>query len=647
MNSLFDLLAQQSVKASGTVPAAAAGGMDTWLDMDGDGWDDYLALGGFFPFLGSAAQSSDQPGWLAFRSAEGVRIATQAEFPGETIGSVHGREILSADFNGDGVTDIFIADHGYDAPPFPGHVNQLFLSNGPGSWRNASSNLPQSPDFSHSAVAADADGDGDIDLFVGNTVLGQAYFLMNDGHGQFMQDRSALPSGNGFDGLYFESCLLVDLDGDALPELVLGSRSPFRAPLVLWNHGGSWAQGDTTALPVPAEISGGSTVLDIQATDVDFDGRPDLLMISHTANGGWMWNVLVNDGDRQFIDRTAEVVPRVGVASGGLNSATVQPSLDFLRPLDLNADGRMDFFTTPAAIRAATPNRDVPVFLVQREDGHFDVVTSGDLLDAGLDPKLLDTFTEYARQGTPGQGDLISRYPDAGGSVLFSSQSLQWADPSSTWHAGTPADDSLTGGSDADWFGPLGGNDQVDGGAGIDRVLFAMPRAEVNLEHSLSGWLASGAGIGLDALAGIERVQFNDAHVALDLDGHAGQVARIIGALLGPASVTNGSYVGVGLELLDSGMGYADLVALVVQTEMFAQLAGGSTDAAFVDHVYRNIVGTSPTPLEAAYFEDLLERGEISQASLALAACETEMNAARIDLTGLAATGLPYVPVQG
>lgn len=49
---------------------------------------------------------------------------------------------MFADFNGDGQLDVSIGDHGYDAPPFPGAQNRLFLSNGNGTWREAGDNLP-------------------------------------------------------------------------------------------------------------------------------------------------------------------------------------------------------------------------------------------------------------------------------------------------------------------------------------------------------------------------------------------------------------------------------------------------------------------------------------------------------------------------
>ena len=58
---------------------------------------------------------------------------------------------------------------------------------------------------------------------------------------------------------------------------------------------------------------------------------------------------------------------------------------------------------------------------------------------------------------------------------------------------------------------------------------------------------------GFDSLAGVERLQFADQQLALDLDGAAGQAARLLGAVFGPASVPNPGYVGIALSLLDGG----------------------------------------------------------------------------------------------
>ena len=49
--------------------------------------------------------------------------------------------MVIADFNGDRVDDIFVADHGYDAYPFPGYQNTLVLSAPGGKLVDATDNL--------------------------------------------------------------------------------------------------------------------------------------------------------------------------------------------------------------------------------------------------------------------------------------------------------------------------------------------------------------------------------------------------------------------------------------------------------------------------------------------------------------------------
>ena len=142
----------------------------------------------------------------------------------------------------------------------------------------------------------------------------------------------------------------------------------------------------------------------------------------------------------------------------------------------------------------------------------------------------------------------------------------------------------------------------------------------------------------------MERLQFSDSHLAIDLDGHAGQVARIIGALFGKDTLSRVDLVGIGLKLLDGGTSYADLVALAVRTDFFASLAGSHSNTDFVKAVYQNVVG-APAPSDAlAFYVGALERGEFTQASLGLLACNLDLTAQQIDLVGLAAHGIEYLP---
>ena len=107
------------------------------------------------------------------------------------------RELLVAELNGDGRPDLFVADHGYDAFPGPGYQNTLVLSTPSGKLRDASSNLPQRSDFTHSVAPADVNGDGSTDLYVGNMYTDAQKIppeiLLNDGTRRFTGCGDCLP----------------------------------------------------------------------------------------------------------------------------------------------------------------------------------------------------------------------------------------------------------------------------------------------------------------------------------------------------------------------------------------------------------------------------------------------------------------------
>ena len=75
-----------------------------------------------------------------------------------------------------------------------------------------------------------------------------------------------------------------------------------------------------------------------------------------------------------------------------------------------------------------------------------------------------------------------------------------------------------------------------------------------NLNSNLESW--EGWSFNQDDLKNIERVEFADAKLALDIDGNAGTTAKILGAFLGASGIQRADLVGVGLDLLDSGTTY-------------------------------------------------------------------------------------------
>ncbi|NRF69849.1 S8 family serine peptidase [Aquincola sp. S2] len=196
-----------------------------------------------------------------------------------------------------------------------------------------------------------------------------------------------------------------------------------------------------------------------------------------------------------------------------------------------------------------------------------------------------------------------------------------------------------------------GGDDQLDGGAGIDLARYSGLRAAYTLTHEASGWrVADNQGSdGRDALLGIERIGFGDVSLALDTgrDGHAGETAQILRAVFGASSLTNRTYAGIGIELLDGGMRYDTLVAAALGTDTFVQLAGSRSNTDFVRLVYRNVVGIEAPAAELALYVGLLDSGAYSQAELAALACRADINTNSVELTGLADSGLAYLPSAG
>jgi serralysin len=202
-------------------------------------------------------------------------------------------------------------------------------------------------------------------------------------------------------------------------------------------------------------------------------------------------------------------------------------------------------------------------------------------------------------------------------------------------------DDDLQGSEGSDILEGDAGNDILIGGDGIDTARYASARSNFTLARTTEGFRVTDltGNEGSDRLIGVERVEFSDAKVALDLNGNAGEVAKILGAVFGADSVKDKVYVGIGLSLLDAGMSYQD----VLQYAVDARLGSHPSNSSLVDLFYTNLVGAPPTAVQHDYFVAWLDVGPFTQQSLATFVAENELNKVNINFTGLAATGLEYV----
>ncbi|MET0274952.1 MAG: FG-GAP-like repeat-containing protein [Phenylobacterium sp.] len=386
---------------------------------------------------------------------------TSALFPGGAPQSVHPREAIAADFNRDGRLDLFIADHGYDASPFPGAQNGLFLSSGATGLVNATAQLPQVSDYSHSAEAADIDGDGDLDLFVGNGGGGtgwvRPFFLMNNGQGGFTRTDSNLPASlTAAGGPNHWSEAFIDIDSDGDKDLFLGSSLNTGSRLLLNNGAGVFTE---SGRQLPRGLANADAV-DIQAFDANRDGRMDLILSYSvgTSNPQRQIQLLINDGQGGFSDETATRLPasmltgdwvrRVQLADvNGDGLTDLVLSNNATAPFFL-ADGTGKFVAMPNLLPGNQYDLITPVDV--NGDGHVDFVAWRGAWD-GAERLRVDLWSD------PGTNQVGTA----------ASEGFMADNRAATIVAGA-GDDVIVGGGAGDYLRGGEGNDRIAGGGGFD-----------------------------------------------------------------------------------------------------------------------------------------------------------------------------------
>jgi hypothetical protein len=266
------------------------------------------------------------------------------------------RDSVIADFNGDGINDIFIADHGVDYKPFPGYQNSLILSAPNGKFINATSTLPQILDFTHGATSGDIDSDGDIDLFV--TQAGSKkdiphYFLRNNGKGVFTQVKvgelldkrySYLSWSDSLQtkkNLYFMPGLEFVDDDDKLDLILLSGKLEGRDSKIIFGSNSGFKKKN--ALKLKSGRFGNKSIgYNYLVTDIDEDGDNDIIIL-HTTNNlklgiashvGTDLQVLIQDKNRKFVDKSDFYFPGIAFDYGSFGVS--------MNLIDINNDNKKD-----------------------------------------------------------------------------------------------------------------------------------------------------------------------------------------------------------------------------------------------------------------------------------------------------------------
>ena len=238
----------------------------------------------------------------------------------------------AGDFDGDGWTDLYVTRLG--------ETDILYRNRGDGTFEDVSVSAGLDLDLASNGVTAgDIDNDGDLDLYVTTIHETRNLLLINDGQGRFSEQ--AVARGAALDDgevKWNYSATLGDYDGDGLLDLNTtewGQRSEGNSYARLLHNTGDGNFEDVTVaagvdMTAPPGYRAKTTSFTSRFSDLDGDGRADLVVASDFGNSKLFWN----NGDGTFTDGTAAA--GVGTDQNGMG----------LTIGDYDGDGRPDLFVT-------------------------------------------------------------------------------------------------------------------------------------------------------------------------------------------------------------------------------------------------------------------------------------------------------------
>jgi len=561
---------------------------------------------------------------------------------------------------------------------------------------------------SHGGSVADIDGDGDIDIIptqygppyywlenITNTQTG--VFDYEERTDSFMainrqSDRDE-PSNYHF----------ADFDNDGIQDFIIGwgswSYQDNRPELNVFfgEVGGDHLYGDSTIVDLYSGLvyvgdeleeldaihgvqNYGQSDSVLEVFDFDRDGDLDLFSVSNitpmdSPDGlGWdglqiegkelfLWrnsyiNVYENLGNREFIDVTDQLIPNQD-AIRSLSYQAGYPKQIYFE--DLNGDGQSDILLKTEngsewANWSAPESLQYP-FIYLRDGDQFvpiskdearpiwgeaaEQLIAGDFNGDGV-TDIVGRVVEDPEFGRDENGAPLGQ-PDQFYLKFYENLAAPIDSVESLRYQGTQLDNILTGSSADEFFSPGFGKDQVFGEGGRDTLLYWGNRAEYTLSARNEIVLVVSTETD-DQLTSVERLQFTDTSIALDLEGNAGTVAKILGSVFGVDAISNDVYAGIGLDYLDN-QGYSPEQLM----DLALRASGAQTNADVVDTLYYNIVNQDiyPTSDQAAPFVAMLEGDNPMHTwgSLGMWAANLDLNLTNIDFVGLQSSGLEYTPV--
>jgi hypothetical protein len=189
----------------------------------------------------------------------------------------------------------------------------------------------------------------------------------------------------------------------------------------------------------------------------------------------------------------------------------------------------------------------------------------------------------------------------------------------------------------------LGDAHRVDGGAGLDTVVLQSARADfrVVLGASAGSYSLTDKAGAISALTGVERLQFTDAAVALDIDGNGGQAYRLYQAAFNRVPDKVG--LGFWINAMDSGTSLLSVSqGFVGSNEFKAAYGTNPSNHDLVAQFYQNILHRAPEAGGLNFWTGVLDNHQAGVADVLAGISESAENKA--GLIGVIGNGFEFTP---
>jgi hypothetical protein len=240
----------------------------------------------------------------------------------------------------------------------------------------------------------------------------------------------------------------------------------------------------------------------------------------------------------------------------------------------------------------------------------------------------------------------LSQYAASGNDVMYGSS---FADTIVGWSGsdiiyGYSGNDALYGADGNDTLIGGTGDDYLIGGSGLNFASFSGSFNQYEGGLNQSGWLEVIDTVtnrdGTDYLTEVQRLQFTDVTLALDIDGIAGQAYRLYKAAFDRTPDLGG--LGFWITALDNGASITTAANGFVDSQEFVSKYGANTsDADFIRLLYENVLDRQPDEGGYAFWLNAMQSG-LTRAQVLVEFSDSPENIANV--APLVDRGIEYIP---